>query len=186
MSVCPIGIALRTVHVTTMAVIPIAQDVIRAAMTKIQNPQTLFAALENHARSHHGAGTPMPVERPSCHKDAIRYSVREPARTPPPPPQTGLDRKWLHSQSLLYNIGVSALSTHNNSSPSTERCERRAARALGDDLTGATSSGSCPALTSMCWPWSTSSLGPRFARLRGDRRETDARGRAERPSKWRG
>ena len=28
--------------------------------------------------------------------------------------------------------------------------------------------------------------GPRFARLRGDRRETDARGRAERPSKWRG
>ena len=28
--------------------------------------------------------------------------------------------------------------------------------------------------------------GPRFARLRGDRRETDATGRAERPSKWRG
>ena len=30
---------------------------------------------------------------------------------------------------------------------------------LGDELTGATSSGSCPARTSMCWPWSTSSLG---------------------------
>ena len=67
------------------------------------------------------------------------------------------------------------------SSPSTERCERRASRALvdelsrllivpsgvtgwrslvlGDELTGATSSGSCPARTSMCWPWSTSSLG---------------------------
>ena len=29
--------------------------------------------------------------------------------------------------------------------------------ALVDELTGATSSGSCPALTSMCWPWSTSS-----------------------------
>ena len=28
--------------------------------------------------------------------------------------------------------------------------------------------------------------GPRFARLRGDRRETGAPGRAERPSKWRG
>ena len=47
-------------------------------------------------------------------------------------------------------------------SPSTERCERRASRAslaLVDELTGATSSGSCPARTSMCWPWSTSSLG---------------------------
>ena len=30
---------------------------------------------------------------------------------------------------------------------------------LGDELTGATSSGSCPARTSMCWLWSTSSLG---------------------------
>ena len=39
----------------------------------------------------------------------------------------------------LYNIGVSALSTHNNLSPSTERCERRASRAtlaLVDELTG--------------------------------------------------
>ena len=51
----------------------------------------------------------------------------------------------------------------------------------------------CPALTSMCWPWSpplptstNPARCPRCARLRGDRRETDARGRAERPSKWRG
>ena len=56
--------------------------------------------------------------------------------------------------------------------------------ALVDELTGA---------TSMCWSWSTSSPAstnqarcPRFARLRGDRRETGAPGRAERPSKWRG
>ena len=27
----------------------------------------------------------------------------------PPQPQSGLDRKWLHSQSLLYNIGVFCL-----------------------------------------------------------------------------
>ena len=51
----------------------------------------------------------------------------------------------------------------------------------------------CPALTSMCWPWSpplptstNPARCPRCARLRGDRRETDARGRPERPSKWRG
>ena len=82
--------------------------------------------------------------------------------TRPPQPQSGLDRIGLKSETLLYNIGVSALSTHNNLSPSTERCERRASLAslaLGDELTGATSSGSCPARTSMCWPWSTSSLG---------------------------
>ena len=50
-----------------------------------------------------------------------------------------------------------------------------------------------PARPSMCWSWSTSSPAstnqarcPRCARFRGDRRETGATGRAERPSKWRG
>ena len=49
----------------------------------------------------------------------------------------------------------------------------------------------CPALTSMCWPWSpplptstNQARCPRSARFRGDRRETGAPGRAERPSKW--
>ena len=72
-----------------------------------------------------------------------------------PRPQTGLDRKWLKNETLLYNIGVSTLSTHNNLWPSTERCERRASRAslaLVDELTG------WIAASSHCrWPWSTSS-----------------------------
>ena len=52
-------------------------------------------------------------------------------------------------------------------------------------------STSSPERPSMCWSWSTSSPAstnqarcPRCARLRGDRRETGAPGRAERPSKW--
>ena len=61
------------------------------------------------------------------------------SRARPPPPQTGLDRIGLKSKTLLYNIGVSlSLYTHH-SSPSTERCERRASRptlALVDELTG--------------------------------------------------
>ena len=97
----------------------------------------------------------------------------------------------------LYNIGVSALSTHNNLSPSTERCERRASRAtlalvdeltgllivpsgvtgwrslaLVDELTGATSSGSCPALTSICWPWSTCSANSKESSPRPSMRPT--------------
>ena len=83
------------------------------------------------------------------------------------------------------------------SSPSTERCERRALRAtlalvdeltrllivpsgvtgcgslaLVDELTGATSSGSCPALTSICWPWSTCSANSKESSPRPSMRPT--------------
>ena len=116
-----------------------------------------------------------------------------------------------------------SLSLWGETSPSTERCERRASRAsdckaarwwivhhsisrdipgavsrptlalvdeltrllivpsgvtgcgslvLGDELTGATSSGSCPALTSICWPWSTCSANSKESSPRPSMRPT--------------
>ena len=44
--------------------------------------------------------------------------------------------------------------------------------ALGDELTGATSSGSCPALTSICWPWSTCSANSKESSPRPSMRPT--------------
>ena len=43
---------------------------------------------------------------------------------------------------------------------------------LGDELTGATSSGSCPALTSICWPWSTCSANSKESSPRPSMRPT--------------
>ena len=68
-----------------------------------------------------------------------------------------------------------SLSPCGFSSPSTERCERRASLAslaLVDELTGATSSGSCPALTSICWPWSTCSANSKESSPRPSMRPT--------------
>ena len=44
--------------------------------------------------------------------------------------------------------------------------------ALVDELTGATSSGSCPALTSICWPWSTCSANSKESSPRPSMRPT--------------
>ena len=43
---------------------------------------------------------------------------------------------------------------------------------LGDELTGATSSGSCPARTSICWPWSTCSANSKESSPRPSMRPT--------------
>ena len=72
-------------------------------------------------------------------------------------------------------VCLSHTHTFDWSSPSTERCERRASRAtlaLVDELTGATSSGSCPALTSICWPWSTCSANSKESSPRPSMRPT--------------
>ena len=59
--------------------------------------------------------------------------------------------------------------------------------ALGDELTGSPWAPTLAATWSPPLPTPKNQARcPRSARFRGDRRETDATGRAERPSKWRG
>ena len=81
------------------------------------------------------------------------------------------------------DLDVLALVDELTGATSSGSCPARTSLALVDELTGATSSGSCPALTSICWPWSTCSANSKESSPRPSMRPTSwgsARNRRDR------